>query len=61
MSLKKENKYLYTKCEKLEETLKKVRVVLIQERAANIMHGKGGVEMFNDIFEILKEGEGVDI
>ena len=38
-----------------KETLKKVRVALIQERAANIMnYGKGGVEMFNSLFEILK-------
>ena len=39
-----------------KETLKKVRVALIQERAANIMnYGKGGVEMFNSLFEILKD------
>ena len=38
-----------------KETLKKVRVALIQERAASIMnYGKGGVEMFNSLFEILK-------
>lgn len=38
-----------------KETLKKVRVALIQERAANIMnYSKGGVEMFNSLFEILK-------
>jgi len=38
-----------------KETLKKVRVALIQERAANIInYGKGGAEMFDSIFEILK-------
>lgn len=38
-----------------KETLKKVRVALIQERTANIMnYGKGGVEMFDSMFEILK-------
>lgn len=38
-----------------KETLKKVRVALIQERTANIMnYGKGGVEMFDNMFEILK-------
>ena len=38
-----------------KETLKKVRVALIKERTANIMnYGKGGVEMFDDCFEILK-------
>ena len=38
-----------------KETLKKVRVALIQERAANLInYGKGGVEMFDSIFEILK-------
>ena len=37
-----------------KETLKKVRVALIQERTANIMnYGKGGVEMFESMFEIL--------
>jgi hypothetical protein len=36
-----------------KETLKKVRVALIQERTANIMnYGKGGVEMFDSMFEI---------
>ena len=40
---------------KQKETLKKVRVALIQERTANIMnYGKGGVEMFDSMFEILK-------
>lgn len=40
-----------------KETLKKVRVALIQERTANIMnYGKGGVEMFDSMFEILKVG-----
>lgn len=39
-----------------KETLKKVRIALIQERTANIMnYGKGGVEMFDDILEVLKE------
>ena len=38
-----------------KEMLKKVRIALIQERSANIMnYGKGGVEMFDSIFEILK-------
>lgn len=38
-----------------KETLKKVRVALIQERTANLMnYGKGGVEMFDSIFEVLK-------
>ena len=38
-----------------KETLKKVRVALIQERTANLMnYGKGGVEMFDNVFEILK-------
>lgn len=38
-----------------KETLKKVRVALIKERTANIMnYGKGGVEMFDSMFEILK-------
>ena len=33
----------------------KVRVALIQERTANLMnYGKGGVEMFDSIFEVLK-------
>ena len=38
-----------------KETLKKVRLALIKERTANIMnYGKGGVEMFDSMFEILK-------
>lgn len=38
-----------------KETLKKVRVALIQERAANIInYGKGGAEMFDSMFELLK-------
>ena len=38
-----------------KETLKKVRVALIKERTANIMnYGKGGVEMFDSLFEVLK-------
>ena len=38
-----------------KETLKKVRVALIQERTANIMnYGKGGAEMFDSMFEVLK-------
>lgn len=38
-----------------KETLKKVRIALIQERTANIInYGKGGVEMFDSIFEVLK-------
>ena len=53
--LEKENERITTKYYELQETLKKVRVALIQERTANIMnYGKGGVEMFNDCFEILK-------
>lgn len=40
---------------KQRETLKKVRVALIQERTANIInYGIGGVEMFESMFEILK-------
>lgn len=39
-----------------KETLKKVRVALIQERTANLMnYGKGGVEMFDNIFEIISK------
>ena len=39
-----------------KETLKKVRVALIQERTANIMnYGKGGIEMFDNIFEIISK------
>lgn len=39
-----------------KETLKKVRVALIQERAAIIMnYGKGGVEMFDNIFNIISK------
>jgi len=38
-----------------KETLKKVRVALIQERAANIInYVNGGVEMFDSLFELLK-------
>ena len=38
-----------------KETLKKVRIALIQERTANIVnYGKGGVEMFEDMLEVLK-------
>ena len=38
-----------------KETLKKVRIALIQERTANIVnYGKGGVEMFDDMLEVLK-------
>lgn len=61
-SLKKENEQLKQQIEQLrkmnneqKETLKKVRVALIQERTANIInYGKGGVEMFDNMFEILK-------
>lgn len=62
--IKKHNKIaeLKAQIEKLQkinneqkENLKKVRVALIQERTANIMnYGKGGVEMFDSMFEILK-------
>ena len=53
--LEQENERIKTKYYELQETLKKVRVALIQERTANIMnYGKGGVEMFDDMFEILK-------
>ena len=39
-----------------KEILKKVRVALIQERTANIMnYGKGGIEMFDNIFEIISK------
>ncbi len=38
-----------------KETLRKVRVALIQERTANIInYGKGGVEMFDSVLEVLK-------
>lgn len=38
-----------------KETLKKIRVALIQERAANIInYVNGGVEMFDSLFELLK-------
>ena len=61
-ALTKENAELKAQIEQLQkinseqkETLKKVRVALIKERAANIMnYGKGGVEMFDSLFEILK-------
>ena len=54
-TLEKENERITTKYYELQETLKKVRVALIKERTANIMnYGKGGVEMFDDMFEILK-------
>ena len=46
---------LQKKNEEYKDTLKKVRIALIQERTANIMnYGKGGVEMFDSMFEILK-------
>lgn len=59
--LKEENEQLKQQIERLQkinkeqrETLKKVRVALIQERTANIInYGKGGVEMFDNIFEVL--------
>ena len=38
-----------------KETLKKVRIALVQERAANIInYGKGGAEMFDSMFKLLK-------
>ena len=41
---------------KQKETLKKLRIALIQERTANIInYGKGGVEMFDSMFEILND------
>jgi hypothetical protein len=53
--LEQENERIKTKYYELQKTLKKVRLALIQERTANIMnYGKGGVEMFNNMFEILK-------
>lgn len=53
--LEQENERIKTKYYELQETLKKVRLALTQERTANIMnYGKGGVEMFNDYLEILK-------
>lgn len=60
--LEQENEQLKQQIEQLQkinkeqkETLKKVRVALIQERTANIInYGKGGVEMFDNIFEVLK-------
>ncbi len=53
--LEAENERIKTKYYELQETLKKVRLALIKERVANIMtYNKGGVEMFDDMFEILK-------
>ena len=53
--LEAENERIKTKYYELQDTLKKVRLALIKERTANIMnYGKGGVEMFDDCFEILK-------
>lgn len=53
--LKEENERIKTKYYELQETLKKVRLALIKERTANIMtYNKGGVEIFDDMFEILK-------
>ena len=53
--LEAENERIKTKYYELQNTLKKVRLALIKERTANIMnYGKGGVEMFDDCFEILK-------
>ena len=60
--LDKEKQELEAQIEQLQkinseqkETLKKVRIALIQERTANIVnYGKGGVEMFDDMLEVLK-------
>ena len=53
--LEQENEQIKTRYYKLQDTLKKVRLALIKERTANIMnYGKGGVEMFDDLMEILK-------
>lgn len=53
--LRKENERIKTKYYELQETLKNVRLALIKERTANIMnYGRGGVEMFDNMFEILK-------
>ena len=53
--LEAENERIKTKYYELQETLKKVRLALIKERVANIMtYNKGGVEMFDDMLEILK-------
>lgn len=53
--LEAENERIKTKYYELQDTLKKVRLALIKERTANIMnYGKGGVEMFDSMFEILK-------
>ena len=53
--LEKENERIKTKYYELQDTLKNVRLALIKERTANIMnYGKGGVEMFDSMFEILK-------
>lgn len=55
LKILKENEQLRKMNNEQKETLKKVRVALIQERTANIMnYGKGGVEMFDNMFEILK-------
>lgn len=55
VGLEAENEWIRTKYYELQDTLKKVRLALIKERTANIMnYGKGGVEMFDDCFEILK-------
>lgn len=53
--LEAENERIKTKYYELQDTLKNVRLALIKERTANIMnYGKGGVEMFDSIFETLK-------
>lgn len=54
-TLENEIKQLQKINSKQKETLKKVRIALIQERTANIVnYGKGGVEMFEDMLEVLK-------
>lgn len=51
----KENEQLQKINNEQKETLKKVRIALIQERTANIInHGKGGVEIFDNMLEVLK-------
>lgn len=53
--LEETNERIASKYYELQETLKKVRVALIQERVANIMnYGKGGVEMFDDLLKMTE-------
>ena len=54
--LEETNERIASKYYELQETLKKVRVALIQERVANIMnYGNGGVEMFDDLLKMTEQ------